>query len=61
MFTQYYPKGEFRGEGITSYMLAEGPHRSLQEADSSFVLVPGETGFIEALFEKCGFPGGGAG
>lgn len=55
VFTQYYPKGEFRGEGITSYMLAEGPHRSLQEADSSFVLVPGETGFIEALFEKCGY------
>lgn len=55
VFVQYYPKGEFRGEGVTSFMLVEGPHRNLREADSSFVLVPGETGFIETIFEKCGY------
>lgn len=55
VFTQYYPKGEFRGEGITSYMLAEGPHRNLRENGDSFALVSEESGFIEALFEKCGY------
>ena len=55
VFTQYYPKGEFRSEGVSGYMLAEGPHRNLREDDTCFALVPEETGFIETLFEKCGY------
>lgn len=55
VFTQYYPKGEFRSEGVSGYMLAEGTHMNLRETDDCFVLVPQETGFIETLFEKCGY------
>lgn len=55
IFTQYYPKGKFRGEGISSYMLVEGPHMCLRETESCFTLVPAESGFIEQLFEKCGY------
>ena len=55
MFTQYYPKGEFRGEGVSGYMLVEGPNKNLREADTCFALVSEESGFIEALFEKCGY------
>nr|WP_289768653.1 MerR family transcriptional regulator [uncultured Acetatifactor sp.] len=55
VFTQYYPKGEFRGEGVSGYMLVEGPNKNLREADTCFALVSEESGFIEALFEKCGY------
>ncbi|MCI9435825.1 MAG: MerR family transcriptional regulator [Lachnospiraceae bacterium] len=55
VFTQYYPKGEFRGEGVSSYMLAEGPHRNLRETDTCFTLVSEEPGYAETLFEKCGY------
>lgn len=55
VFTQYYPKGEFRGEGVSGYMLAEGPYKNLRETDTGFALVSEEPGFIESLFEKCGY------
>lgn len=55
VFTQYYPKGEFRGEGVSGYMLAEGPHRNLRETEDCFALVPDEVGYLETLFGKCGY------
>ena len=47
VFTQYYPKGEFRGEGVSGYMLVEGPNKNLRETDTCFALVSEESGFID--------------
>lgn len=55
VFVQYYPHGEFRGEGVSGYMLFEGPSMCLQKSDDCFELCQGEPCFTEQLFEKCGY------
>lgn len=55
VFVQYYPYGEFRGEGVSGYMLFEGASMCLRESDNCFELCEGESGFAEQLFEKCGY------
>lgn len=55
VFVQYYPHGEFRGEGVSGYMLFEGAAMSLRETDTCFELCQGDTCFVEQLFEKCGY------
>lgn len=55
VFVQCYPYGEFRGEGVSGYMLFEGASMCLREADSCFELCQGDTCFVEQLFEKCGY------
>lgn len=55
VFAQYYPHGDFRGAGVSGYMLVEKSSVYLRETDDCFELCEGESGFIEQLFEKCGY------
>lgn len=55
VFAQYYPHGDFRGEGVSGYMLAEGPKKFLREGVNGCELSEGEQGFVERIFEKCGY------
>lgn len=55
VFAQYYPHGEYRGDGVSDYMLGEGPTWYLREDATCYELCEGEKGFVEQLFEKCGY------
>lgn len=55
VFAQYYPRGAFRGEGVSGYMLCENRDMYLKETKDRFVLCEGDTGFIERLFLQCGY------
>lgn len=55
VFAQYYPHGEYRGEGVSGYMLTEGASAYLRETDDGFELCNDESGFAERLFEQCGY------
>lgn len=55
VFAQYYPYGDFRGEGVSGYMLAEGPTMYLREGVTGYEISEGESGFVEKLFKKCGY------
>lgn len=57
VFAQYYPHGDFRGEGVSGYMLTEGSAKYLSEGITGYKISEGESGFIERLFEKCGYAG----
>lgn len=54
-FVQHYPYGKFRGEGVSGYMLYEGPSMCLRESAAGFELCEGEACFAEGVFEKCGY------
>lgn len=55
VFVQCYPYGEFRGTGVSGYMLFEGASICLRENDTCFELCRGDTCFVEQVFEKCGY------
>jgi len=55
VFTQVYPRGDFRGTGVSGYMLLEGAGMVLREREACFELAQGETCFAEQVFETCGY------
>lgn len=55
VFAQYYPYGNFRGEGVSGYMLYEKPTTYLRETEDCFELCEGSSGFIELIFKECGY------
>lgn len=55
VFAQYYPRGVFRGEGVSGYMLCEKKGSYLHEREQDFELREGDVGFIERLFDQCGY------
>ncbi len=55
VFAQYYPRGVFRGEGVSGYMLCEKRESYLYEREGDFELREGDAGFIEYLFGQCGY------
>ncbi len=55
VFAQYYPHGEFRGEGVSGYMLCENRGIYLKETQDRFELCEGDAGFVERLFLQCGY------
>ena len=54
VFAQYYPRGDFRGEGVSGYMLCEKSDVYLHETQDCFEL-GGGAGFTERLFKQCGY------
>lgn len=55
VFAQYYPHGNFRGEGVSGYLLYEDPTAYLYETEDQFELRNDSDGFVEQTFRKCGY------
>jgi len=55
VFAQYYPYGEFRGEGVSGYNLSEGSTMYLREGVTAYNIYDGAVAFIEETFAKCGY------